>query len=62
MPLDRYEIDRFNLESNNITQENIDGIYRGLYVHSVGFYRKMKEITTNAIGKENIISNIWRVF
>lgn len=38
-PLDRYEIDRSNLGNNNVPTENIDSIYRALYVHSVGFYK-----------------------
>ena len=61
-PLDRYEIDRSNLGNNNVPTENIDSIYRALYVHSVGFYKQLKESTCNANGKEYIQSNIWRVF
>lgn len=38
LPLMRYSIDRGTLFDKSVSQEDIDRIYRGLFVYSIGFY------------------------
>ena len=38
LPLVRYCIDRGSLFDKSVSQEDIDRIYRGLFVYSIGFY------------------------
>lgn len=41
----------------------VDRIYRALYVHSVGMFHLLKEVTGRlGDGKEALLSDIWRVF
>ncbi|CDW78838.1 UNKNOWN [Stylonychia lemnae] len=61
-PLNRFNVDRITLSKAGVTNEQIDRIYRSLFVYSVGFYEMLK----NAIGKcknrPAMISNFWKVY
>lgn len=63
MPIIRYGLDRQSLYSYSISRECQDKIYRALFVHSVGFYQFLRDITQHVEnGKERLISSIWKVF
>lgn len=60
--LARYRIDRHSLQSFNISGEQIDRIYRCLFVYSVGFYEVLSEVLSHSDQRFYISSNIWIVF
>lgn len=39
-----YSIDRITLGNSGISEATIDNLYRSLFVYTVGFYNKIKEI------------------
>ena len=45
-PLTRYGVGRNNLADVGLNNEEIDTIYRELFVYSVGFYSMITEVTT----------------
>ena len=46
-----------------IGTKTVDRIYQALYVHSVGMFHLLKEVTGRLKeGKEAVLSDIWRVF
>jgi hypothetical protein len=64
LPIFRYNIDRLTLSSyKGIHNDDIDKVYRGLFVHSVGFFQTVQQLLkrTNE-NKHMIIINIWKVF
>lgn len=61
-PIQRYGIDRIELEKNGINQELADRIYRALFVYSVGFYELIKKCLVHTGKKYTIITAIWKVF
>ncbi|KAL4436029.1 hypothetical protein ABPG74_022264 [Tetrahymena malaccensis] len=60
--LSSYNLDRKNLFSKGVKHEGIDRIYRCLFVYSFGFYEMLYEILEHLKEKDNIISQIWKVF
>ncbi|KAL4486026.1 hypothetical protein ABPG72_003960 [Tetrahymena utriculariae] len=60
--LSSYNLDRKNLFSKGVKHEGIDRIYRCLFVYSFGFYEMLYEILEYLKEKDNIISQIWKVF
>ena len=44
LPIHRYGIDRNNLVNSGISTEEVDRIYRSLFVYSVGFFEMLKKI------------------
>ncbi len=43
-PIPRYGIDRNSLVNSGISAEEVDRIYRSLFVYSVGFFEMLKKI------------------
>ncbi len=43
-PIHRYGIDRNSLVNSGISAEEVDRIYRSLFVYSVGFFEMLKKI------------------
>jgi len=41
-PLNRFSVDRMSLMQAGINSDQIDRIYRSLFVYSVGFYEMLK--------------------
>ena len=44
LPTHRYNIDRQTLVNAGISSEEVDRIYRMLFVHSVGYFELLKKI------------------
>ena len=69
-PLDRFDLSRAKLLKIGYTAAEIDRLYRGLFVHSSGFYQMLKDQTAivdqRARSKnecaEYICTNIWTTF
>ena len=62
-PLARYGVDKTTLENMGIDHDGQMKIYKALYVHSVGFYQIVKDITRHmGEGREALRVNIWKVF
>ena len=62
MPINRYKIDRQTLTKANLDNEDVDRIYRSLFVYSVGFYELIKKVMAHTEKKYTIITSIWKVF
>ena len=61
-PIHRYGIDRQTLVSAGISPEEVDRIYRSLFVYSVGFFELLKKILATTSRNYTIITAIWKVF
>ena len=61
-PLLRYQIDRMSLSIEGMSTESIDRLYKGLFVHSVGFFEFVNTLTKNVKSKYATITNIWKAF
>ena len=62
LPINRYGIDRQTLMKENIDNDDIDRIYRALFVYSVGFYELINKVMAHTEKKYTTITNIWKVF
>lgn len=51
-----------NLQEAGIPPEDIDRIYRALFVYSVGFHELIKKCLEHTKKKYTIITQIWKVF
>ena len=61
-PLLRYQIDRLLLNNVGVPEPNIDRIYRGLFVYSIGFYEMIHKCLAHAKNKYTLLSAVWKVF
>ena len=61
-PLVRYQVDRLFLNNAGVPEVDIDRIYRGLFVYSIGFYEMIHKCLTHAQNKYTILSSFWKVF
>eukprot|EP00347_Sterkiella_histriomuscorum_P014662 403360026 len=62
-PLNRFNVDRMTLFRSGVSQDQIDRIYRSLFVYSVGFYEMLKSaIGGQCKNRPAIISNFWKVY
>ena len=57
-PLLRYGIDRDRLTGKGISPENVDRIYRCLFVYSIGFFELLKECNCPFYS----VISVWKVF
>lgn len=58
-----FKLDRIELGRQGISDEQINNIYRTLYVNSVGFYTKLDDYTSNLReGAMSVKTRIWNVF
>lgn len=62
LPIHRYGIDRNNLVNSGISTEEVDRIYRSLFVYSVGFFEMLKKILSTTKRNYQIITSIWKVY
>ena len=46
----------------NVDVVNIDRIFRGLFVYSIGFYEMLSKALVHAKNKYTLLSNIWKVY
>lgn len=61
-PLQRYGIDRVLLSMAGVEVTNIDRIFRGLFVYSIGFYEMLHKCLNHAKNKYSLLSAIWKVY
>jgi len=61
-PISRYSIDRLTLTNSGVHSENVDRIYRGLFVYSIGFYEMLQRSLYHCQNKYFILSCVWKVF
>jgi len=43
-PVSRYGIDKFTLVNAGLSSEEVDRIYRSLFVYSVGFFELLRKV------------------
>lgn len=60
--LKTFGIDRETLRNNELEPENINRLYRALYVYSLGFYELIKEPLARCKEKKNISIAVWKVY
>lgn len=60
--MNRYKIDKLYMASQGIPLEDIERIYRSLFVYSIGFYEMILECVKHAQNKYSILSSLWKVF
>lgn len=61
-PLSRYKIDKLYLHSQGVSMQDVERIYRSLFVYSVGFYEMITKCVQHATNKFSILSGLWKVF
>ena len=62
-PLVLFKLDRQELTRLGISDDNINHLYRTLYVNSVGFFTALDEFTRNMLeGAMSVKTRIWNVF
>lgn len=61
-PLVRYQIDRLFMNNVGVPETEIDRIYRGLFVYSIGFYEMVHKCLSHAKNKYTMLSSVWKVF
>lgn len=61
-PISRYNLDRLSLTNSGVTNEQVDRVYRGLFVYSIGFYEMLQRCLEHASNKYILLSSMWRVF
>lgn len=62
MPINRYGIDRFTMMNSGLSQEDVDRIYRCLFVYSVGFFEMLKSVLAQTEKNFSTVTAIWKVF
>lgn len=62
IPLMQYGIDRTTLFKYGIDKQDIDRVYRSLFIYSIGFYQQIQKILEHSNKKYNIITGIWKVY
>ena len=60
--LKRFQIDRNSLISQGINHQNIDRVYRSLFVYSLGFNRLLEEICVSSTTYSTIRKTLWKVY
>lgn len=62
LPLIRYGIDRTSLLNAGLPSQEVDRLYRSLFVYSIGFYQMILKILEHTDKKYTIVAGIWKVF
>ena len=62
IPLVRYGVDRTTLLSAGLQAEEVDRIYRSLFVHSIGFFQLIRKILEHTRQKYTIVTGLWKVY
>lgn len=61
-PLVSYGIDRTRLIKSGLAKQEIDRLYRSLFVYSIGFYQLIKRILEHTNKQYSIVTGIWKVY
>ena len=64
VPTSRYLIDRNTLHNAGLSNDDVDRIFRTLFVYSVGYYEQLKKTLSNCTAemKLTVTTNIWKVY
>jgi hypothetical protein len=62
LPINRYGIDRFTMLNSGLAPDEVDRIYRCLFVYSVGFFEMLKSVLLQTEKKFSTVTAIWKVF
>jgi hypothetical protein len=62
LPIVRYSIDRVEMVNQGVSMEQVDRVYRGLFVYSIGFYEMLQKSVSHATHKYTLLANIWKVY
>ena len=59
----RYGLDRIELTNAGIPNDEVDKLYRSLFVYSVGFYGMVREMGERCTERKfEIITNVWKAY
>jgi len=61
-PIVRYNINRGFLVVSGVAPHEVDRIYRGLFVYSIGFYEMIHKCLAHATHKYTLLANVWKVY
>ena len=61
-PISRYGIERHGLMNAGLSAEDVDRIYRALFVYSVGFFEHLKKVSANTKHNYQLLTALWKVF
>ena len=62
LPLMRYGIDRTSLLKSGLQAQEVDRLYRSLFVYSIGFYQLIQKILEHTNKKYTIVTGVWKVY
>jgi hypothetical protein len=60
--LQRYGIDRQTLSSAGVKHEDVDRLYKSLFVHSVGFFELLRNLLNKKEKQFAILTAVWKVY
>lgn len=61
-PLSRYGVDRHSLAQAGVSNQDVNRIYKALFVYSLGFYQLINKTMDHIDGKYSYIAGVWKVF
>ena len=61
-PMIRYRVDRAYLLKMGVPVQEIDRLYRALFVYSIGFYEMLLKTVEHAQSKYSVLSSLWKVY
>lgn len=62
LPLMRFGIDRTALLKTGMQAQEVDRLYRSLFVYSIGFYQLIQKILEHTNKKYTIVTGVWKVY
>lgn len=62
VPLVRYGIDRTTLLNAGLQTNDVDRIYRSLFVYSIGFFQLIRKILEHTTKRYTIVTGLWKVY
>ena len=62
LPLMRFGIDRTSLLKSGLQAQEVDRLYRSLFVYSIGFYQLIQKILEHTNKKYTIVTGVWKVY
>lgn len=60
--LDRYHIDRRTLSEAGCKREDVDRMYKALFVYSVGFHQLVHSLCKSWSNPFIVMTNVWKVY
>jgi acyl-[acyl carrier protein]--UDP-N-acetylglucosamine O-acyltransferase len=60
--LQRYGVDRKSLRTKGLSSQDVDRVFRCLFVYSFGFHSMLKDILSHSKDCSNVVAQFWKVF